>query len=272
MIDVDLVEFLAVSNKVARKSERSCDIEPLRQLHGKKVNLLPLLDSLGVDFLDLPNSTLFKPKNSYDRAKGLVDTVSSGLYPPSETMEWLGNAFKKFIESGGKRDLRDLLGLNPGPGGASNFDTSFGDQMKAMAIDVHILNRHGLSIEKACGAVSEKAAAGEYIDFFGRPHSCGKKKQWKAPGIRAIRGYCEKMQVGEDAHVLFMIHYPTKKLTVMRLTKFHGQEYLKKLEQLRAAISPNSEVIEDSSELAIRKVLETLPEATRSWVESEIKY
>jgi hypothetical protein len=228
-----------------------CTIEEISVFGGERQNL-------GVEL------------DCYEMMQEFVSEVDSGFYPAQDTIRWAAEAFKKFIESGGKRDLKDLLGVNPGPGKVSPFDSGYSqkteDAKRETSFDIQVLHKcAGLSLEKACKAISEKTDLPEYVNVIG--------KRYDIPplGPRRLREY---YKVHGPCMRTIHVHIKNKSVTSIAVAKDLSEDDLRDRlrETEKMCEGTNVTILHGYSAETLNRLLSTLPPATRSWVESEIKF
>lgn len=206
----------------------------------------------------------------YEMMQEFVSEVDSGFYPAQDTIRWAAEAFKKFIESGGKRDLKDLLGVNPGPGKVSPFDFGYSqrteDAKRETSFDIQVLHKAAdLSLEKACKAISEKTDLPEYVNVIGNRYDI------PPLGPRRLREYYKVH--GPSMRTVY-VHIKGGSVTSIAvsedLSEGDFRDRLRETEKMCEGTSTT--ILHGYSAETLSRLLSTLPPATRSWVESEIKF
>jgi hypothetical protein len=89
--------------------------------------------------------------------EAFVETHKRGIYPPLWVLDWLHDAFEKYLTSPDAEDLAKLLKTNRGKGKttAKNEAQMLLDESSIMQ-QILCLNIDGLSIEKAAALVAER--------------------------------------------------------------------------------------------------------------------
>lgn len=253
-------------------------VEPWVKIPTKKITKAELLSSVpDKDVIFAYASTCSSPQSPSDHITAFIQMLDDGYYPPLSTLKWLSKAFEKHIESEGERSLDDLLGTNPGPGKQSLFQST--NDRKELAEDVSFLYRCGISLAKACKAVEEKAAANGYSKKYTENSvPCARTlsnyfKQERFPPIEyggKLANFDLKSE--RDIDKIFTVEDGTKQAFRCVHYESSDKEFEKKLQEWQSLEGPNVQYKVTKRSDQLRELLETFPEATRSWLEYEIKY
>lgn len=271
-----------MSNKISGKDKNTDREETLVEqwveIPTKKITKDELLSSVpDKDLIFAYAGAYSPPQSTANHLTAFLQMMEDGYYPPISTLKWLAKAFGKHIESEGVRSLDDLLGTNPGPGKQSPFQST--RYREELAEDVSFLYRCGISLAKACKAVEEKAVAGGYSKKYTESSvPCARTlanyfKQERFPPMK-YGGKLASFDLKSERAVekIFTAEDGSKDIFHLIHNEICDKEFEKKLQEWQLLDGSNVEYRVTKRSDQLKELLETFPEATKSWLECEIKY